>query len=66
MSGEAWTGESLFSQFTFETALGEPLERLEGCEAVPFSPSISVSPVDEGEGQGPGSTRERARAHQRA
>ena len=54
MSGEAWTGESLFSQFTFEKALGQPLERLEGCEAVPFSPSISVSPVDEGEGQAPG------------
>lgn len=52
MNGEAWTGEKLTSQYTFEKTLGEPLGKLEGCEQLPFSPQISVSPVEE-EGRAP-------------
>ena len=54
LSGEAWTGETAADEYTFQTGLGEPLARLEGCERVPFSPAIDVSPVEEQEGAAPG------------
>ncbi len=44
MEGDSWTGDQLQSQFTLENQTGEPLETLEGCGALPFSPSLTVAP----------------------
>ncbi len=44
MEGDSWTGSQLQSQFTLENQTGEPLETLEGCGALPFSPSLTVQP----------------------
>ncbi len=44
MQGDSWTGGQLQSQFAFENQAGGPLETLEGCGALPFSPSLSVNP----------------------
>ncbi len=56
MSAEAWNGEQAHQTYTFANALGEPLETLEGCGSVPFSPAISVVPVEEQEGASPGAS----------
>jgi hypothetical protein len=53
LNGEAWTGEMLTAKYTFDKTLGEPLGKLEGCEQLPFSPQIMVSPVEEEEGRAP-------------
>ena len=39
MAGVAWTGESLGSEYSFLEGLGNPLQRLEGCQQVPFNPA---------------------------
>ena len=57
LSGEAWTGAVAETGYTFETSLGEPLAQLDGCEAVPFSPSIALTPVEEAEGAAPGASQ---------
>ena len=54
MSGEAWTGAAATSEYLLQAAPGKPLAALEGCEQIPFTPSISVVPVDEHEGETPG------------
>lgn len=42
MEGLSWTGDHLQGEYTFQNDLGGVLERLEGCEALPFAPSIAV------------------------
>ena len=54
LSGEAWTGEAATSEYLLQATPGKPLMALEGCEQIPFTPSISVVPVDEHEGETPG------------
>jgi hypothetical protein len=53
MDGEAWTGQTLEAAFAFQNSLGETLASLQGCETVPFNPTISTRPVEEQEGQSP-------------
>ncbi|HEX4467454.1 MAG TPA: hypothetical protein VH025_09725, partial [Solirubrobacteraceae bacterium] len=51
MDGVAWTGEQTAATFTFADALGAPLNALEGCQDLPFAPSIAaeaLQPADEG------------------
>ncbi len=54
MNGEAWTGETLQETFRFQNTLGEPLPSFQDCEDVPFTPTISVQPVEEREDHAPG------------
>ncbi len=55
--GNAWNDESLSGEFTFENGLGQPLQHLEGCEQLPFSPAIAVQPIAQAEaGQPPAQT----------
>ena len=44
MEGESWTGDHLSGEFTLQNGPGAPLERLEGCESLPFDPSLGVQP----------------------
>ena len=52
MQGQAWNGEPISAQFTFQNELGQPLSELEHCPALPFEPSISAQPVQEVESEG--------------
>jgi hypothetical protein len=47
-------GETAAGEYAFQNGLGEPLAGLEGCERVPFSPSLQVFPVEEEQGAAPG------------
>jgi len=50
MEGDSWTGDQLRSGYVpLASSLGGPLERLEGCEQLPFSASIGVEPVQQAE-----------------
>jgi hypothetical protein len=53
---EAWNGTTAEAGFSFQNSLGEPLSSLQGCEAVPFNPALSVQPVEEQEGRAPRAT----------
>ena len=44
IEGQAWSGQQLAGEYTFQDSLGGPLQALTGCAAVPFSPSIHVQP----------------------
>ena len=55
--GDAWNDESMSGEFTFENGLGQPLQHLEGCEQLPFTPAIAVQPSAEAQaGQPPAQT----------
>jgi hypothetical protein len=54
ISAESWMGETAAGEYAFQNGLGEPLAGLEGCERVPFSPSLQVFPVEEEQGAAPG------------
>ncbi len=54
MNAQAWNGATTDSDYTLQNGLGEPLASLQNCEDVPFTPEISVQPVEEHEGQTPG------------
>jgi hypothetical protein len=54
MHGEAWSGAQAESRFAFEDGLEEPLQSLEACSSVGFTPTISLTLVEEHEGQTPG------------
>ena len=54
VNGEAWSGGRLEAEYELQDGLGEPLAGLEGCTGAPFSPALTVSPVEEGEGEAPG------------
>jgi hypothetical protein len=58
MKGQAWNGEPIGAQFTFQNESGQPLSELEHCPALPFEPSIGAQPVQEvqSEGQPPAPT----------
>ncbi len=47
--GESWMGDHLSGEYAFQNSLGGPLERLEGCPELPFSPSIEVRPEQQEE-----------------
>ena len=49
MTGESWTQNRLEGQYTFQNRLEEPLERLDGCAALAFEPSISIQPEQQPE-----------------
>jgi len=51
MQGQAWNGEPIGAQFTFQNELGQPLGELEHCPALPFEPSLSAQPVQEVESE---------------
>jgi hypothetical protein len=52
-AGVAWTGQQLAGSYTFVDDLGNPLAHLEGCEELPFDPSLQVQPVQPAEGGHP-------------
>ena len=55
MGGESWQGQQTSSGFELQGPVpGEPLQAMQGCAAIPFSPQIDVAPVDEAEGATPG------------
>ena len=57
MAGESWQGQQTAGRFQLQgPALGQPLQTMQDCAAVPFAPQIDVLPVDEGEGATPGQT----------
>ena len=60
MSAQAWNGATAQQTYTLQTGLGEPLTSLQDCDALPFSPSIGVLPVEEHEGATPGATQSSA------
>ena len=45
LEGNSWTGQQLTSGYVPFAGLGEPLQGLEGCQALPFSPSIAAEPA---------------------
>jgi hypothetical protein len=47
LEGSSWTGDQLSSAFTFQDETGQALPRLQGCQELPFNPSIDVTPVQE-------------------
>ncbi len=49
MNGTAWDGTPLQGEYAFENQLGVPLQQLEGCENIPFDPSLTVEPVQPAE-----------------
>ncbi len=53
MEGDSWSGDRLHGEYTFQNSLGGALERLEGCEALPFGPSIAVQAQEANEPQQP-------------
>jgi hypothetical protein len=50
MAGIDWTGEPVGSSYLFGDQLGNPLASLQGCDQLPFDPSIEAQPQGE-EGQ---------------
>ena len=53
VDGESWDRETAEAQYTFKDSLEEPLAQLEGCEGLPFEPTLETTPVDEQAGQQP-------------
>ena len=53
---QAWSGAQSEADYVLQNALAEPLQSLKDCEQVPFTPTISVQPVEERERQAPAAT----------
>jgi hypothetical protein len=51
VTGESWLGTPLKEEAFFDEAAGNPYELLTGCGALPFSPSLGVTPVQGAEGE---------------
>jgi hypothetical protein len=45
MAGDAWTGQHLDSGYVFKDGFGNAMEHLQGCDQLPFNPSIEAEPV---------------------
>ena len=60
MSGEAWTGATVGALTPLQGSSGEALEGLEGCQSLPFAPSIETTPAEAQEGQGEGQPSQNA------
>jgi hypothetical protein len=47
MAGTDWTGEPVESSYLFSEELGNPLASLQGCDLLPFDPSLEARPRQE-------------------
>ena len=51
MEGVSWVGAPIGGRFDFQNSLGAPLAGLEGCDQLPFEPSLALAPEQPSETQ---------------